>query len=86
MGKPQIERMKKIIGIFLLIVCTNQIHAQIDSVKMQSKLDTLIQSRDTTILRDSLQTDSLIVDSVQNFKLKKMQRLLLVSLVIIAKP
>lgn len=70
MGKPQIERMKKIIGILFLIVCTNQIHAQIDTVIIQPKLDTLIQIRDTLIQKDSLHLDSNRTDSVETFKIK----------------
>ena len=70
MGKPQIERMKKIIGILLLIVCTNLVHAQIDTVIIQPKMDTLIQFRDTLIQKDSLQIDSIRTDSVEIFKVK----------------
>lgn len=70
MGKPQIEKMKKIIGIILMIVCTNLVHAQIDTVIVKSKMDTLVQNRDTLIQKDSLQVDSLRSDSVEIFKVK----------------
>lgn len=73
MGKPQIERMKKIIGFLLLLVCTNQIHAQIDTIINQTKIDTTILKMNVDSLiknKDAIQLDSLVVDSVGLYKLK----------------
>jgi rare lipoprotein A (peptidoglycan hydrolase) len=73
MGKLQIERMKKIIGFLLLLVCTNQIHAQIDTTVIQPKIDTsIVQPKiDSLILNKTVpELDSLVVDSVGFYKLK----------------
>ena len=73
MGKPQIERMKKIIGFLLLLVCTNQIHAQIDTTIIQPKIDTTVNSsKSDTLIKNNciVNLDSLVVDSLGLYKLK----------------
>lgn len=73
MGKPQIERMKKIIGFLFLLVCTNQIHAQIDTLIIKPKTDTaIVPIKSDTIIQNQnlLQFDSLVVDSIGLYKLK----------------
>jgi rare lipoprotein A (peptidoglycan hydrolase) len=65
--------MKKIIGFLLLLVCTNQIHAQIDTLINKPQCDTsIISSKTDTLIQNKLilQLDSLVVDSVGLYKLK----------------
>jgi rare lipoprotein A (peptidoglycan hydrolase) len=72
MGKSQIERMKKIIAIFLFLICTHQIYAQIDTTIVLPKTDTLIRVKDSlVILKDTLKLDSSIkLEPLGGFKLK----------------
>jgi rare lipoprotein A (peptidoglycan hydrolase) len=64
--------MKKTIAILLFLICTHQIHAQIDTTIAQTKTDTLIQIRDSlALLKDTLKLDSSIkLDPPGGFKLK----------------
>lgn len=65
--------MKKIIGFLLLLVCTNQIHAQIDTTIIQPQTDTtIVKPKIDTLIQNNnaLQLDSLVVDSVGLYKLK----------------
>lgn len=65
--------MKKIIGLFLLLVSMNQIHAQVDTTIIQPKIDTtIVQPKIDTLTQNnrSLLQDSLVVDSLGLFKLK----------------
>jgi|APCry1669189665_1035243.scaffolds.fasta_scaffold35162_1 rare lipoprotein A (peptidoglycan hydrolase) len=64
--------MKKIIAIILMMICHEQIQAQIDTLINPSKADTLIQGRDSLApLKDSFKLDSSIkLEPLGGFKLK----------------
>jgi len=64
--------MKKIISIILMMICHEQIQAQIDTLINPSKADTLIQGRDSLApLKDSFKLDSSIkLEPLGGFKLK----------------
>ena len=64
--------MKKIIAIILMMICHEQIQAQIDTIINPSKADTLIQGRDSLApLKDSFKLDSSIkLEPLGGFKLK----------------
>lgn len=64
--------MKRIISIFLFLICSLQIHAQIDTTIVQTKTDTLIQVKDSlALLKDTLKLDSTIkLEPLGGFKLK----------------
>ncbi|MCX6206349.1 MAG: septal ring lytic transglycosylase RlpA family protein [Bacteroidetes bacterium] len=65
--------MKKIIGLFLLLVSMNQIHAQVDTTIIQPKIDTtIVQPKIDTLIQNnaSIQQDSLVADSLGLYKLK----------------
>lgn len=63
--------MKKIITVFLLLFCSHQIFAQQDTIPVKLLDSTLFQHRiDTLQNRDSLNLDSIKIDSLDRYQLK----------------
>ncbi len=64
MGKPQLNRMKKIIALIVLLIGMHQAYAQTDTTIIRAKADTVV------ITNDTLEIGAQNADTITTFKLK----------------